>query len=70
MGLQSTILWIMKSCIVMKIWTTMGQTGSFQYPITISDAIARIESRQYLLPGKGTGGIVGILAYFIAKTEK
>ena len=28
----------------------MGQTGSFQYPITISDAIARIESRQYLLP--------------------
>lgn len=28
----------------------MGQTGSFQYPITISDAIAHIESRQYLLP--------------------
>lgn len=50
MGLQSTILWIMKSCIVMKIWTTMGQTGSFQYPITIGEAIARIESRQYLLP--------------------
>ena len=48
MGLQSTILWIMKSCIVMKIWTTMGQTGSFQYPITIGEAIARIESRQYL----------------------
>ena len=28
----------------------MGQTGSFQYPITIGEAIARIESRQYLLP--------------------